>query len=1270
MRHLPLAAAACLVFLHADIATAQDARFMDVRQIPPTTWESTDAEPRGIFCPLIDQAPTLDGKLDDAAWQTAGATDGFLKCDDNIPVDIPADVATTTQICRDAENIYVAWTLHGEGAQKIAEAIDENKKYGYSGRGSRFVTILSPPPHDNWLRWSAHPNGAVASSSQREGKDYDAPCETAAAAFDGGAIVEMAIPLSSPQLHAPKDGEWWRVQFGRVDNSEWTAWPNSRGLFEQPARYAYLYFGDKASFERTSIPVPPRLELYGERRHYKTGEDLTQFVAALSSLPSEARLMVTLNRGGESIASMTTEALAQSKVAFGFDLKGLPAGEYVMHGRVSDALTGQWPFTIDEQKAESAAFPEDGVTIHVHEQPHVLGAAWPITTGVPLPRGAVYDPAKLTLYENGKAINAQINVRSRWDPFANVTSNPQVAARSSLRWVSVTFIARYDGPTPRQYTLRLGEPMQSTTTLNLDETDEQYVITTGPLKFTVNKQPFTGIDSAWLDANGDDEFTAAEQTITSGGGFYLKDQTGTTYRAGRNVEVTVEEIGDVRIVLVAKGWYHDDQGNPLCLNHTRIIAYAGLPFVRVRQRTILTYDTRENKLADLGFVVPLARYRYGYLGGDMDQNVSVSTKADDWSTSLHQDRADHFRVIRNGVVVQDGRRSSGAIRAFSDQQVATEIMLRHPWQKFPKELELRAPGEAVVHFWPRSGGDTFSDEEELGRQHLHKLRFAHEGEFMDLQIPTKYWDNIREGLKNREFIALHESIANGMGSSGQGVAVANDMLIYCRPAKQSKPAVNVALFEQDPHGFADPAFTCATGALGPIRHKDETNYADAERHLNEGYLSHTRFFERFDSWGMWNHRDMFSFPLPAVNYPNMHRLWMSAHHQQTEDAWRFYARSGDPRWLDWARDFSDHFMNVDTCNYDDPDNPVIGTTPDGKHIRGAFIHIAGGNYHCKAYLHWGSGINAATHYVSPTTYLYHHLLTGDGAARDTYELWAGALNRVPIAAGASRDVNCTMAHVVPRYRYSGDPQVLLYIHRTGDTLMNTPLKDHSSGHYHAHWPQRYYDLTRDERVRERLVEFVTADSGILAFAAEAWRLTGDKTFLTDRLRDVIMRANAMYLRDDSLAYYSSTRPLASGSFYLSSLPNYFAALHEAGIPLALPPAEPGETKTLATDAVHALSAGVYRIAPPDGHTGPVALQLTAKESRAYHDYTGSGVYTTVVRITDGDGAVVLDTSIGGAMEHNTASILLGPATPAPWQLFIAGEVDMRIDLADHLRLTP
>ncbi|MCK4783916.1 MAG: hypothetical protein KAV87_09215 [Desulfobacteraceae bacterium] len=61
-----------------------------------------------FYKPLkIQQAPRIDGKLDDPSWDQAMKVRRFFKVGGQKPP-VPAEAQSTMSLCYDAENIYVA----------------------------------------------------------------------------------------------------------------------------------------------------------------------------------------------------------------------------------------------------------------------------------------------------------------------------------------------------------------------------------------------------------------------------------------------------------------------------------------------------------------------------------------------------------------------------------------------------------------------------------------------------------------------------------------------------------------------------------------------------------------------------------------------------------------------------------------------------------------------------------------------------------------------------------------------------------------------------------------------------------------------------------------------------------------------------------------------------------------------------------------------------------------------------------------------------------
>ncbi|MCX7590340.1 MAG: hypothetical protein N2255_01800 [Kiritimatiellae bacterium] len=214
----------------------------------------------------------------------------------------------------------------------------------------------------------------------------------------------------------------------------------------------------------------------------------------------------------------------------------------------------------------------------------------PVTGGVPLPPGAVFDTAKLRVVDpSGNPVPAQFKVMERWW---------KPAYDDSIRWLKVDFLADVPATETTVYRLRdNGEGIIPATPLSVTENEGEILVTTGPLRFTINKKAFNIIDKAWFDLNGDGTFADDEQMIQpniENGGVLVSGEWPEKnlskgmlfYSAARPPKrVVIEENGPVRVTILAEGThYARDPAIPLGFYdyRVRIHAYAGKPFVRVQ----------------------------------------------------------------------------------------------------------------------------------------------------------------------------------------------------------------------------------------------------------------------------------------------------------------------------------------------------------------------------------------------------------------------------------------------------------------------------------------------------------------------------------------------------------------------------------------------------------------------------------------------------------------------------------------------------------------
>ncbi|MEC8024612.1 MAG: hypothetical protein VX223_11800, partial [Myxococcota bacterium] len=412
------------------------------------------------------------------------------------------------------------------------------------------------------------------------------------------------------------------------------------------------------------------------------------------------------------------------------------------------------------------AYPEDGVELLVHALPEGLtgDTSWAISTGLPLPKGSVFDIDGFYLEETGpdgvtSTIPAQFIERGRWHRLLG-----------SLRWVGVEFRARWDDingtPTPRSYRIMhttepVDAPSGSVSYAWLDDAGTscspelvscQWLrLENGIIRVEVKRTGFAGVERAWLDANGDGFFGADELVVNGPGGPYFTDEFG-VLRASRfdtEPEFQIEDAGPNSVTIKAEGWYRaeDPAQAPLHRYISRITLKDGDAQVRVSHRTVFTENDTDAtpQVDDMGWSTMLVEANSAHLGGD----GALQTYALDSATEFfaHQYTDSAFRVVQsndsNATPSVTGARLDGSFGATSNTVGAT-LVLRDVWQRFPRQFGLYPSSNGMdlaVHFWPKHGTTPFGTDEDppeaqIGAtvREVTKLRFAHQGDLLTFRM--------------------------------------------------------------------------------------------------------------------------------------------------------------------------------------------------------------------------------------------------------------------------------------------------------------------------------------------------------------------------------------------------------------------------------------------------------------------------------------------------------------------------------------------------------
>ncbi|MFT4595534.1 MAG: hypothetical protein ACI85G_001466 [Psychroserpens sp.] len=187
----------------------------------------TGSEPNSISINKAVGEITLDGKLDEADWQSADVAKSFQQ---NFPVDTGAALTTTeVRVTYDDKKFYVGAICHDplEG-----DYIIQSLKRDFSFPVSDGFAVFLDPFNDgvNGFSFAVNPLGVQREGLLQNGggfgvtTNWDNNWQSKVTREDGKWIVEMAIPFKT--LRYKDNVEQWGINFARNDlkRNEMSAW--------------------------------------------------------------------------------------------------------------------------------------------------------------------------------------------------------------------------------------------------------------------------------------------------------------------------------------------------------------------------------------------------------------------------------------------------------------------------------------------------------------------------------------------------------------------------------------------------------------------------------------------------------------------------------------------------------------------------------------------------------------------------------------------------------------------------------------------------------------------------------------------------------------------------------------------------------------------------------------------------------------------------------------------------------------------------------------
>lgn len=341
------------------------------------------------------------------------------------------------------------------------------------------------------------------------------------------------------------------------------------------------------------------------------------------------------------------------------------------------------------------------VPLTVEETAGVDRQQWPVTAGVPLPKGAVKNTEKLQILDpQGRFVPARFAVATRWWD------------DGSLQWIHCDFAVTLKAHGKATYFLREIMPLPDfPSPIGFIPRGREFEVITGPLRLVLGGNSNQLLDQVWVDENWGYDFTEKTKILDSGNFDLVLTSSGRDFRASHWTQnrYEVEEYSPLRAVVKISGSFALAGQKEKRLDYqARLTVYGGKTYFKL-EFTLLNRAASGQapgviKVDDLSLSVKmnldLTQQRFAFGGDTMDHQGSFEGAP---QAVLFQQSSDHYVVTGAGEGSGTGksRKSLNVGWAdLSDQQLGLSVGIRWFWQLYPKAFEARSDGTLVVKLFP------------------------------------------------------------------------------------------------------------------------------------------------------------------------------------------------------------------------------------------------------------------------------------------------------------------------------------------------------------------------------------------------------------------------------------------------------------------------------------------------------------------------------------------------------------------------------------------
>lgn len=204
-------------------------------------------------CHRAEQRPAIDGKLDDACWETAPKTSQFARV-----MKGPDEIQQTIfQAVYDDANLYLAVTCIEPQTGNIKADVTTRDVSAVMGDDAIEIFIQPDLEGEKYYQLAANSLGTRYDGMAFE-PGWNAQWSAAGSVGEGAWFLECAIAFESFDVFGAP-GITWGFNVCRDRNAggqtEWSAWSDTMGGFHAPERFGRLVFAGGASGVNRSLLI-------------------------------------------------------------------------------------------------------------------------------------------------------------------------------------------------------------------------------------------------------------------------------------------------------------------------------------------------------------------------------------------------------------------------------------------------------------------------------------------------------------------------------------------------------------------------------------------------------------------------------------------------------------------------------------------------------------------------------------------------------------------------------------------------------------------------------------------------------------------------------------------------------------------------------------------------------------------------------------------------------------------------------------------------------